>query len=93
VSMNFWGFRPTLFEHLEALFLEFMKERGHEQKSEFYIPSAVDAMIRAKKASVTVLNTPDSWFGVTYREDKGQVVSRIKNLVDAGEYPESLWSQ
>jgi len=93
VSMNFWGFRPTLFEHLDELFLEFMKERGHELKSEFYIPLAVDTMIRTGRASVTVLNTPDSWFGVTYREDKEHVVSRIQKLVDAGEYPQSLWSK
>jgi len=93
VSMNFWGFRPTLFEHLEELFLEFMKEHGRELKSEFYIPLAVDTMIRTKRASVTVLDTPDSWFGVTYREDKEHVVSRIQKLVDAGEYPQSLWSK
>jgi dTDP-glucose pyrophosphorylase len=93
VSMNFWGFRPTLFEHLDELFLEFMKEHGRELKSEFYIPLAVDTMIRTGRASVTVLNTPDSWFGVTYREDKEHVVSRIQKLVDAGEYPQSLWSK
>lgn len=93
VSMNFWGFRPTLFEHLEELFMEFLKEHGHELKSEFYIPLAVDILIRAGRASVTVLNTPDSWFGVTYREDKEYVVSRIQKLVEAGEYPQSLWSQ
>jgi dTDP-glucose pyrophosphorylase len=93
VSMNFWGFGPTLFEHLEDLFLQFLKEHGRELKSEFYIPLAVDTLIRAGKASVTVLNTPDPWFGVTYREDKEHVVSRIQRLVDAGEYPQSLWSQ
>jgi hypothetical protein len=92
VSMNFWGFRPSLFEHLEELFIDFLKERGQELKSEFYIPFAVDNFIRSGRAIVQVLNTPDHWFGVTYREDKEFVVSRIQKLVDSDEYPHSLWS-
>jgi len=92
VSMNFWGFRPSLFAHLEELFIDFLKERGQELKSEFYIPFAVDDFIRTGRATVQVLNTPDHWFGVTYREDKEFVVSCIQKLVDSGEYPHSLWS-
>jgi len=92
VSMNFWGFRPSLFVHLEELFIDFLKKRGQELKSEFYIPFAVDDFIRTGRATVQVLNTPDHWFGVTYREDKEFVVSRIQKLVDSGEYPHSLWS-
>jgi hypothetical protein len=52
----------------------------------------VDELIRSKKISVQVLNTSDPWFGVTYREDKEYVVSRIQGLVGSGEYPHSLWS-
>jgi dTDP-glucose pyrophosphorylase len=92
VSMNFWGFQPTLFDKLEELFVGFLSEHGQELKSEFFIPSAVDILIRAGQASVRVLSTPDRWFGVTHREDKESVVSRIRQLVDSGEYPLSLWS-
>ncbi|MCL1892946.1 MAG: sugar phosphate nucleotidyltransferase [Holophagaceae bacterium] len=92
VSMNFWGFQPTLFGHLEELFIDFLHEHGQEQKSEFYIPVAVDNLIRAGKADVQVLSSPDPWFGVTHREDKELVVSRIQELVKSGEYPHSLWS-
>jgi dTDP-glucose pyrophosphorylase len=92
VSMNFWGFRPSIFVHLEELFIDFLKERGQELKSEFYIPFAVDDFIRTGRATVQVLNTPDQWFGVTYREDKESVVSRIRELIDSGKYPHSLWS-
>jgi NDP-sugar pyrophosphorylase family protein len=92
VSMNFWGFQPTLFERLEELFVSFLEKSGQEMKSEFYIPMAVDDLIRSKKVSVQVLNSSDPWFGVTYREDKEYVVSRIHELVNSGEYPPSLWS-
>ena len=92
VSMNIWGFHTTLFEALEELFVGFLKERGQELKSEFFIPLAIDELIRAGRASVRVLSTTDSWFGVTYREDKVNVVSRLMELVASGEYPHSLWS-
>jgi len=92
VSMNFWGFRPNLFKYLEKLFIDFLRERGQELKSEFYIPFAIDEFIRAGLATVKVLSTPEHWFGITYREDKEFVVSRIQELVDSGEYPHSLWS-
>ncbi|MDR0498867.1 MAG: NTP transferase domain-containing protein, partial [Holophagales bacterium] len=59
VSMNFWGFRPSIFLHLEELFIDFLKERGQELKSEFYIPFAVDDFIRTGRATVQVLHTPD----------------------------------
>jgi NDP-sugar pyrophosphorylase family protein len=92
VSMNFWGFHPSLFAHLEELFIDFLKERRQDLKSELYIPFVVDDFIRTGLAVVQVLNTPDQWFGVTYREDKEFVVSCIQKLVDSGEYPHSLWS-
>jgi len=92
VSMNFWGFQPSLFMYLEELFIDFLRERGQEMKSEFFIPFAVDEFIRTGRATVQVLNTPDHWFGITYREDKEFVVSQIRGLVNSGEYPHSLWS-
>lgn len=92
VSMNFWGFQPSLFDHLQEQFTTFLKDRGQDLKAEFYIPTAVDELIRKGRATVRVLETPDRWFGVTYREDKDAVVARIRELVQAGEYPRSLWS-
>ena len=91
VSMNCWGFTPTLFDELEARFQRFLAARGSELKSEWYIPFVVDELIREGKASCTVLPTDSSWFGVTYREDKPFVVGEIKKLVDAEEYPATLF--
>ena len=93
VSMNFWGFPKGLFPELEARFARFLSARGHEPKAEFYIPTVVDELIREDLARVRVLDTPDPWFGVTYREDKPAVVARIRQLIEAGEYPVSLWGQ
>lgn len=92
VSMNFWGFRPSIFEHLRERFAGFLAAQGHDPKAEFYIPTVVDQLIREGRATIRVLETPDRWFGVTYREDKASVVARIQDLVRTGEYPGSLWS-
>ncbi len=90
VSMNMWGFTPTVFGHLDRLFSAFLAERGQEMKSEFYIPFAIDELVQAGEASVSVLQTASSWFGVTYREDKEHVVGAIADLIARGEYPERL---
>ncbi|BDS05132.1 nucleotidyltransferase [Oceaniferula spumae] len=89
-SMNFWGFTADLFDHLEVHFIEFLKERGEEMKSECYIPTLIDELIRNGKADCRVLETDSSWFGVTYPDDKPHVVENIRRLVDEGEYPQSL---
>lgn len=91
VSMNFWGFTPDFFQHLRAAFIEFLKAKGGEQKSEFYVPFVVDSLVQAGKAEVAVLPTSSKWFGVTYPDDKPIVVGSIRALVEAGEYPSSLW--
>lgn len=90
VSMNCWGFTPRLFDELEARFAKFLAARGAEMKSEWYIPFVVDELIKEGKADCRVLPTDSSWFGVTYREDKPFVVSEIRKLVEAGEYPANL---
>lgn len=92
VSMNFWGFRPSIFDHLQERFASFLAAQGQDPKAEFYIPTVVDQLIREGRATIQVLETPDRWFGVTYREDKASVVARIQDLVRTGEYPGSLWS-
>ena len=75
-----------------AMFEEFLKERGTELKSEFYIPFVVAEMIHNGKANVKVLRSADSWFGVTYREDKPRVQADIKALIAKGVYPENLFA-
>ncbi len=91
VSMNCWGFMPEMISELERLFIEFLKEHGSELKSEFYLPFAVDALIREGKAEIKLLRTSSNWFGVTYREDKERVQLALRDLVDRGIYPSKLF--
>ena len=91
VSMNFWGFHPSLFTHLEEGFVSFLKEKGNEMKSEFFIPMYVDELIKAEKTEVKVLTSNALWFGVTYQEDKPVVKDRINQLIAEGKYPSKLW--
>ena len=86
VSMNMWGFTPDLFGYLEADFVTFLKARGNEQKSEFFLPFVIDDLIKSGKKQVRVLVAEDKWYGVTYREDKDAVQSALLKMVDAGEY-------
>jgi hypothetical protein len=91
VSMNFWGFTPAVFGQLRTQFTAFLKTSGQEQKSECYIPATVGELVTAGRAKVKVLRTNDSWFGVTYREDRPRVVESIRQLIARGDYPEKLW--
>ena len=91
VSMNMIGFTPSVFNYIETMFVEFLKSKGHELKSEFYIPYVVDELIKGGKAKMKVLKSYDTWFGITYKEDKPYVINSIKGLVDKGEYPEKLF--
>ncbi len=90
VSMNMWGFTPELFDRLYHLFVRFLNLQGTEEKSEFYIPSAVNELVRVNSARVKVLRSPDSLFGVTYREDRPFVVEGIRKLIARRDYPEKL---
>lgn len=92
VSMNLWGFPSALFGHLRSLFRRFLETRGDDPKAEFYIPSAVDALIRAGTMRVSVLKTEERWFGMTYREEKGMVVDHIARKIAGGAYPPKLWT-
>lgn len=91
VSMNLWGFTPDYFEYSNAEFCKFLDARGQELKSEFYIPSMVDCLIKSGKATVKVLDTASQWFGVTYANDRPDVVAKLAALHQAGEYPDSLF--
>ena len=90
VSMNFWLFSRDFYDHLEVEFAHFIKESGQLEKSENYIPTVVDALIRGGKADCSVLDTTSHWFGVTYPDDKPHVVESIRKLIAAGDYPEDL---
>ena len=91
VSMNFWGFHPSIFKELEAQFKTFLDEKMQLPKSEFYIPSVVFELIKHGKVQAEVLEADAPWFGVTYPEDKPFVVEQVKKLAEAGNYPEKLW--
>ena len=90
-SMNSWGFMPEMVGEIEALFIDFLSKHGNELKSEFYLPGVVDTLINSGKAEIAMRYSKDSWFGVTYKEDRPMVQAALKNLVDAGAYPEKLF--
>lgn len=90
-SMNFWGFQPNIFDFSMKLFLEFLRNNQGNLKSEFYIPIIVNELIKEGKGRVKIISGSNTWFGVTYKEDKDDVSRRIKELVSAGEYPARLW--
>ena len=92
VSMNMWGFQDSLFDHLEELFIEFLKEKGNELKSEFYIPFVVDTLVKAGKCSAKVLISESAWFGITYQEDKPEVQKNLQKLIADGVYPAKLFN-
>jgi len=91
VSMNMLGFTPSIFNYIEEMFIDFLKTKGNELKSEFYIPYVVDELIKNHKAKVKVLKSYDTWFGVTYKEDKPYVINSINDLVKQGIYPGKLF--
>ena len=93
VSMNFWGYQPSMMEELERRFPLFLEERlpKDPEKCEFYLPFATDALIQEGIASVRVLKTDETWYGVTYREDLPTVVDAIAAMRRNGRYPEVLF--
>lgn len=92
VSMNTWGFTPRLFDYLECGFSRFLDREGGELKSEYLLPELVDGLIKNGEASVEVLTSNEKWMGVTYTEDKPEVMAGIRTLIAAGVYPDNLWA-
>lgn len=86
VSMNLWGFRPDIFGYIEGGFKVFLNERINEPKSEYYLPSVVSSLIESGEKSVKVLVAEDKWYGVTYKEDKQNVVDAVEKMVADGLY-------
>ena len=93
VSMNFWGFTPDYFQYSMDYFKGFLSDPKNmaNLKSEFFIPLLVDKVINDGTATVEVLDTTSKWFGVTYPEDRPEVVAKLKALMDAGVYPQKLF--
>jgi len=91
VSMNFWGFTPKYLEVVEEAFHLFLKERSFEMKSEFFIPSVVNTILKSKLGKVKVLTSDAKWMGVTYAEDRATVVQEVARLKKESTYPKNLW--
>jgi NDP-sugar pyrophosphorylase family protein len=91
VSMNMWGFTPSIFQHLAAHFTDFLAAHGSDDKAEFYITTVIDRLMAEGRADVHVLPSHSSWFGITYREDKPVIEAGIRELIENGTYPEQLW--
>lgn len=93
VSMNMWGFTAGILQELNNRFARFLDENlpKNPLKCEYFLPFVVDELLKENKAEVTVLKSPDRWYGVTYKEDKPVVVEAIKGMKVAGLYPEGNW--
>ncbi len=92
VSMNMWGLTPAFMDTLEKGFTEFLGNLNPEDvKKEYLLPEVIDRLIKADQAKVDVLDTKDTWFGVTYQEDKASVMSAFRALIEAGVYPSGLY--
>ncbi|MDR1798211.1 MAG: nucleotidyltransferase [Clostridiales Family XIII bacterium] len=93
VSMNLWGFTPSLLREMEDGFPAFLDQAlaADPLKGEYLLPRKVDELIKAGRARVRVLTTDDRWYGITYPEDKETVSAAMQAMKDRGEYPEQLW--
>lgn len=90
VSMNFWGFPPSVLSLFEEKFVDFVQKNHEDPKAECFIPVEVDNLMNEGKASVKVVPTSASWLGVTYKEDKPFVVEGINQMIASGKYPEKI---
>ena len=92
VSMNMWGITPEFFEILKTGFDEFLeKTESTDLKAENLLPTMIGDLLNDGKLEVKVLQSHDQWFGVTYKEDKEDVVNALQSLKDKGFYPDKLW--
>ena len=93
VSMNFWGFTPEFMGELERGFKDFLSNiEGNELKAEYLLPTIVDGMLKEKRVDLSVLQSDDRWFGVTYKEDVPYVKEAFLQLIKQGVYEENLYA-
>ncbi len=90
VSMNLFGFTPRFLPRLETLLHDFLAISAEDPQAEFYLPGVVQSLVTAGSATVRVLRSPETWFGLTYRPDIDAVRGKLRKLVAAGVYPSSL---
>ena len=93
VSMNFWGFKPSIIPMLHDIFRYELPVGIYKNplKYEALLPTHVGVLVDKGQCKVKVLTSEDSWFGVTYKEDKPSVVAKIQALKDNGTYPDILF--
>lgn len=93
VSMNFWGFTPSMMKEIEGRFPAFLDKALAENplKAEFLLPITADQLLKENKAKIKILPSKDKWFGVTYKEDRESVMNALQSMKDKGLYPEKLW--
>ena len=91
VSMNYWGFHPSIFSEIELGLHNFMRANSSNEKAEYYIPNLITEMINEGKMDVRVISTQDNWFGVTYKEDKPKAIAEINQYISKKLYPKNLW--
>lgn len=91
VSMNFWGFHPSVFELARKMFVDFVKSNADNPTAEFYIPKIANTVIEENRGTIAVMTTRDQWYGVTYQEDKQTVQNAFWALTTIGAYPNGLW--
>lgn len=93
VSMNMFGFTPSIVAEMQATFPAFHAKALAENpmKAEFFLPGVVNGMLEKGTASVEVLKCPSRWYGVTYQEDKPQVKAALAKMAEDGLYPTPLW--
>jgi UTP-glucose-1-phosphate uridylyltransferase len=92
VSMNYWGFHPSIFKEIEKGLHQFMEENAEHPAAEYYIPDIVTTKIQSKEIVFSIIPTNDNWFGVTYKEDKQMAVNTLNKHIENGVYPKKLWS-
>ncbi|NMD37727.1 MAG: nucleotidyltransferase, partial [Christensenellaceae bacterium] len=93
VSMNLWGFQHSILDAIESNFENFLRENlaKNPLKCEYFLPFVPDLLLKTGKASVKVLHTAEKWYGVTYKDDKPNVMAAIENMKNKGLYPRYLW--
>ena len=93
VSMNLWGFSESFVKEAEKRFPAFLDDalKTNPLKGEYFLPSVVSQLLDEEKATVKVLQSPDKWYGVTYREDKPGIVKALADMTENGLYPSPLW--
>lgn len=93
VSMNVWSFSTAIFDSLEKGFVKFLQNMKNPLKDEYLIPDVINEQVKSGLIKAKILDTPAVWYGVTYKEDKDSVVSAINKMVEAGIYPDNLWTK